>query len=142
MKEEIKLKLLLKLSWRNIWRNKRRSILTLSAVAFATLVAIAMRGLQLGTYELNIDRSANLFSGYMQIQKIGYQVVPSLNKNFKLDDNLKQVLENEHEIIACAPRVSEAGLISYKQNSQGASIIGIDTKLERKTTTFIERIKL
>ena len=65
------MKLLLKLAWRNIWRNKRRSLLTFVAIIFASLCAIAMRGIQNGTFALNIKNAVELFPGYIQIQKKG-----------------------------------------------------------------------
>ena len=45
-------------------------------------MGIAMRGIQLGTYALNIKSAVELFSGYMQIQKKGYLDNPSLNSSF------------------------------------------------------------
>ena len=63
--------MLLKIAWRNLWRNKRRSIITILAVVFAVMLAIVMRGLQYGTYAVNIKSSVELFSGYLQVQKNG-----------------------------------------------------------------------
>ncbi|MBI4429389.1 MAG: hypothetical protein HY562_09760 [Ignavibacteriales bacterium] len=77
--------LLFTLSWRNIWRNKRRSIITTSAVVFAVMFSIVMRGIQLGTYDVNIKYMVDLFSGYLQVQKPGYQDNPSLQKKFSSD---------------------------------------------------------
>ena len=135
------MKLLFKLAWRNIWRNKRRSILTLSAIAFATLIAVAMRGVQLGTYAVNIKYSVNLFSGFLQIQKEGYQKNPSLNKNFKITPELKTLLERNENILGFAPRIGGSGLISHRDKSQGAFIVGVEPSEEKKTTKFFERVK-
>lgn len=134
------MKLLLKLAWRNIWRNKRRSILTLCAIVFATFASVAMRGIQLGTYELNISNAVNMFSGYMQIQKKGYQQNPSLNKNFRYNKNIKETIESVPGVISYAPRVYTDGLISFKDNSLGAAIFGVDPLREKSTTTFLNRI--
>ncbi|MFH2003920.1 MAG: ABC transporter permease, partial [Bacteroidota bacterium] len=60
------MKLLIKLAWRNVWRNKRRSLLTIFAVTFAAMISIVMRGMQIGTYELNINNVVKMFSGYLQ----------------------------------------------------------------------------
>ncbi len=133
--------MLLKLAWRNLWRNKRRSLLTLAAVLFATMVSVAMRGFQIGTYAVNIRYAARLFSGYLQIQKKGYQENPSLHKSFYLNDSLKNLLNSAPHVLGYAPRISGNGLISFRNNSQGAVIIGFSPKAERKTSTFMQRVK-
>lgn len=133
------MKLLIKLAWRNIWRNKRRSILTIIAISFATLAAIAMRGLQLGTYEENIKNAVEQFTGYIQIQHKEYKNEPSLNKTVRLTDELKSYLDNNEKVKGYGKRVYADGLISYKDNSFGSAVFGIDPNEEEKITDIINR---
>ena len=135
------MKMLFKLAWRNIWRNKRRSILTLCAIVFAAFASVVMRGFQIGTYELNIKNAVNMFSGYLQIQAKGYQDNPSLNKCFVFSNEIKTALDSSENVVSYAPRVYADGLISYKDNSLGAAIYGIDPKEELNTSNFMDRIK-
>ena len=131
------MKLLLKLAWRNIWRNKRRSLLTLAAVVFAALMAIAMRGIQLGTYALNIKSVVELFSGYLQIQNKGYVDNPTLNSSFVIDKNLQKEISGTDGVTGYAPRIYADGLVSFKENSRGAAVFGIDPAKEKNVTTFV-----
>jgi len=135
------LKLLLKLGWRNIGRNKRRLLLTLTAIAFATFATIGMRGIQLGTYAVNIKNVVHLFSGYLQIQREGYQKNPSLRLNYELDDKLLNRINAIPQINGYAPRVYGDGLSSYKENSFGTAIFGIDPQREKNVTNIMERVK-
>ncbi len=132
--------MLLKLAWRNIWRNKRRSLITLAAVVFAAVMAIAMRGIQLGTYELNIRSVVELFSGYLQIQNKNYIDNPSLSSSFSVDKNIVGVLKTTKGIDGYAPRIYADGLISFKDNSRGAAIFGIEPGKEKIVTTFVQNI--
>ncbi|MGA7838377.1 MAG: FtsX-like permease family protein [Ignavibacteriaceae bacterium] len=134
------MKLLIKLAWRNIWRNKRRSLLTLAAVTFAVFMAIGMRGIQLGTYALNIKSAVELFSGYLQVQAKGYIDTPKLSLCFKEDDKLSEALNNTKGIDGYSKRVYADGLISFKENSRGVAIFGIEPQKEKKVTTFVENI--
>ncbi|HKI78491.1 MAG TPA: ABC transporter permease, partial [Ignavibacteriaceae bacterium] len=134
------MKLLIKLAWRNIWRNKRRSILTLAAVTFATLMAIGMRGIQLGTYALNIKSAVELFSGYLQVQAKGYNDTPKLSFCFKEDKNIETALKNTEGITAYSSRIYADGLVSFKDNSRGVAIFAIEPKREKEVTTFVENI--
>ncbi len=134
------MRLLLKLAWRNIWRNKRRLLLTLLAIAFATFATLGMRGLQLGTYAVNINNAVQLFSGYMQIQREGYQKNPSLRLNYILDERLTGKINSIKNIKAYSPRVYSEGLISFKDNSFGTAVFGIDPAMERNVTNIIKRV--
>ncbi len=132
--------MLLKLAWRNIWRNKRRSLITLAAVVFATVMAIAMRGIQKGTYALNIRSVVELFSGYLQIQDKKYLDNPSLTSSFVIDKNINETLKTTKGVIGYAPRVYADGLISFKDNSRGVAIFGINPAKEKDVTTFTKNI--
>ena len=132
--------MLLKLAWRNIWRNKRRSLITLAAVVFAAVMAIAMRGIQLGTYALNIKSVVELFSGYLQIQEKNYLDNPSLTSSFIIDKNIQDALKTTKGVVTYAPRIYADGLISFKDNSRGAAIFGIEPDKEKNVTTFVQNI--
>jgi len=133
--------MLTKLAWRNILRNKRRSILTVFAVTFAALFSIAMRGMQVGTYAVNIQNVVRMFSGYCQIQREGYSANPTLQTSFAFDEGLLQGLRATPRVQAFAPRITADGLAAHGQTSVGVMILGIDVDLERGVTSLLERIR-
>lgn len=132
--------MLWKLAWRNVWRNKRRSAITILAVTFAVMLSIAMRGLQLGTYAVNIENAVNMFPGMMQIQKEGYQKNPSLQKCFSYNREVQDLLEREPLIAGFTPRVAGEGLISFKDNSFGVALQGIAPETEKNVSEIINKI--
>ncbi|OGU53957.1 MAG: hypothetical protein A2V66_08525 [Ignavibacteria bacterium RBG_13_36_8] len=115
-------------------------MITLAAIIFATFLAISMRGIQVGTYAVNIKNSVEMFSGYLQIQRSEYQTNPSLNKCFRFNSEMKEALESTEHVIAYAPRVNADGLISFNDISLGTAIFGIDPDMERHTTKIIDKI--
>ncbi len=141
LKEVIKVKLLIKMASRNILRNKRRSILTLLAIIFATFLSIGMRGMQRGVYNLTISTALDFFTGHLQIQEKNYNKKKSLRNCFKYNRQLLNKVQNIEGVKAAAPRIMSAGLISYKNNSFGTAIFGIDPDKEKKCTTLLTRIK-
>ena len=62
-----------KMAWRNIWRNPRRTLLTIAAIAFACLTLVFMLSFQFGSYETMINASVKIHTGHLQIQAKGYQ---------------------------------------------------------------------
>ena len=60
------------LAWRNIWRNKRRTIITMSAVVFALALAIFSWCIALGEHEQMVRDSLKVHTGHIQIHDKGY----------------------------------------------------------------------
>ena len=58
--------MIFKIARRNIWRNKRRSLITIASITFAVLLACVMRSMQLGSYERMIENTARFYTGYIQ----------------------------------------------------------------------------
>ncbi|MFQ5798228.1 MAG: ABC transporter permease [Bacteroidota bacterium] len=132
--------LLLRLAWRNVWRNKRRSIITILAVTFAAMFSIAMRGIQLGTYEVNIRTAVSMFSSYLQIQRTGYQENPSLQRSIPYEETLESLIKAQPAVTGYAPRIYADGLVSFKDNSLGVAIIGIDPNLENSVSILHKKV--
>lgn len=134
------MKLLVKLGWRNIWRNKRRTILTVLAISFATLLTLLARSLAVGTWEFNLKHILGLSSGYAQIQRSGYQENPSLGKSFPYPGKLEGILKQDPLVAGFAPRTLADGLVSFRENSAGAAIIGLDPNAEVNVSQFFKRV--
>jgi putative ABC transport system permease protein len=133
-------KLLVKLAWRNIWRNKRRTVLTVLAIAFATLLSLLSRSILIGVWEFNIKNILEISSGYVQIQRAGYQENPSLSKNFFYTGEVEGLLKREPLVVAYAPRIMADGLVSYRENCSGAAIMGLDPNSETRVSRFLKRV--
>lgn len=132
--------LLIKLAWRNIWRNKRRTILTILAVVFATFLSLLQRGVADGTWEYNIKNMLDLFTGYIQIQRIGYNDNPKILLSFRNDERIRNILSSNIDIINYSERILSNGLISYRQNTSGIVIIGINPAKEMEISQLHKKI--
>ncbi|HBQ58304.1 MAG TPA: ABC transporter permease, partial [Balneolaceae bacterium] len=60
--------LYLKLAWRNIWRNKRRTLITMASVVMAVLLSSVMSSMQQGQYDQMIENTVGSFTGHLQVQ--------------------------------------------------------------------------
>jgi len=130
----------IKLAWRNIWRNSRRTSLTVAAVVFAVTLSIVQRGIQLGTYEVNIRNAVRLSSGFLQIQKQGFQKNPILRKSFNITPQIEKALHEQSQITGYAPRIYADALISFRDKSFGSFLIGIDPRKEPLVSDYSQKV--
>ena len=78
-----------KLAWRNIWRNRRRTIITAASIFAAIFFALIMRAFQLGSYGNMIDNIVQTYTGDIQIHAKGYWEDRSIDKTFSLSTDGK-----------------------------------------------------
>lgn len=64
--------MILKLTWRNLWRNRRRSLITMASVTFTVILAIVMQSIQLGTFDNLVRNVVRMHTGYVQVHANGY----------------------------------------------------------------------
>ncbi|MCH8034115.1 MAG: ABC transporter permease, partial [Bacteroidetes bacterium] len=55
------------LAWRNLWRNKRRTLIASASIFFAVIFALLMRSMQEGSYDYMVDASVSMYTGYIQV---------------------------------------------------------------------------
>jgi len=125
--------LFLKLAWRNIWRNRKRTWITASSIGFAVFFAVFMQSMQLGSYQRMIDNSVRFYTGHLAIHQSEYWEEKILDNGFEqaVLDNL--TLDSE-KINVAVPRLTSFALASYKDKTKGALINGVDPDLEARLT--------
>ena len=60
------------IAWKNLWRNTRRTIITLFSVAFAVFLSVLMTGMQDYSWEQVINTAARLGNGHVTVQHPDY----------------------------------------------------------------------
>lgn len=128
--------LILRLAWRNLWRNGRRTAISLAAVAFATLVLVFAVAMQDGGYGAMIDSAISVFTGHLQVQVQGYRERPRLEETVGDAGALGERLARLPGVEAVAPRAQAFALVSSPARSYGAQIVGVEPAAERRVSTL------
>ncbi len=125
-----------RMAWRNIWRNPRRSILTICAIVFACSLLIFMLSLQFGSYYSMIDFSVRIHTGYLQVQGKGYQQERNIYQVVQQPEQVGRILAANPEVRAFTYRANAFSLVSSKQRTYGALVIGIEPDRETQVSTL------
>ena len=128
------MKTILKLAWRNIWRNKRRTLITVASIMFALFFAIIMRGFQKGSYAKMKENAIESYSGYVQIHKKGYWDDKNINNVFSLDKETTTKLVSDSRVIDIIPRLESFALASSGESTKGVVVMGVSPDKEDKMT--------
>ncbi|MBK6284754.1 MAG: hypothetical protein IPF54_20870 [Draconibacterium sp.] len=88
----------LKLAWRNLWRNRRRTIIAISSIVFSVLLASWMRSMQEGSYDSMIENSVKFYSGYLQVQDTAYWEERTLDNSFEAKPELIQKISQVKDV--------------------------------------------
>ncbi len=122
---------IIKMAWRNIWRNRRRSLITIASIFFAVFFAVVMRSMQLGSYGHMIKQTIEKYSGYLQVQNPEYFDEPSLDNSLEYSDELIQTLILTEGVKIAVPRIESFALASTGHQSKGVLVSGIDVEKEK-----------
>lgn len=132
---------LLLIAWRNLWRNKRRTLITAASVFFAIWFALIMRAFQLGSYEVMVNNIVHAFSGYFQLHAKGYWDDKTLNNIFSLDTATQIKLRQIQGVEDCASRLESFALASYGARTKGVMVIGVDPESEEGLTSLRQKLR-
>lgn len=130
----------IRLAWRNIWRNKRRTLITVVSIFFGVLLSAYMTSMQEGSYGKMIEIVVKFYSGYLQIHHEDYWENKSINNSFDNDQALVDQLKKHPEVDFIIPRIESFGLASSGDLTRGSAIFGIDPEAETRLTGIADKI--
>lgn len=123
------MKLLLQLSFRNLFRHKRRNAMLLLAIAFAVggvnATNTLLRGFQMDMLNTAV---ANL-TGHVKVHAPGYRDDPSIARGFTINDDYTPDVPAE-ALLGWAPRVRLPAVIMSERETRGVQIVGVDPAAE------------
>jgi putative ABC transport system permease protein len=130
----------IRIAWRNLWRNKRRTLITMGSVFFAVWFALIMRAFQLGSYDLMVNNLVHAYSGYFQLHARGYWGDRVINNGFLVSPALGWAIGSTPGISVYAPRLESFALASSGLQSRGVLINGVNPDAENKLTSLQKKL--
>jgi ABC-type lipoprotein release transport system permease subunit len=123
---------LLRMAWRNLWRNGRRSAVTVAAMTLALLATVLYTSMVEGYLRSMEESILGLEIGDIQIHAAGYRDRPSLSR--RIEDPEPLLAELAHEGFRVTPRLIAGALAASARTSVGASVVGVDVGSDAAAT--------
>ena len=123
-----------RLAWRNLWRNMRRTLLTLSGISFGVLLAVIMTGLTDATYGDMIDYAAKMGTGHVTIERDEFRGAPTFEHAVRIDEEFIREAQQDKRVVHVVRRILGAALVASSEGNQGATLMAIDPRREGENT--------
>ena len=129
----------LRLAWRNLWRNPRRTTVVVTAVAVGIAGVVFSMAINFGMVVQMVDKAIEIDLGHIQIHAAGFDENPELRVRLKDGGRgSERVLADLAGVAAYARRVRGEGLISSPRASAGVSVVGVEPRREAAITSIAD----
>ncbi len=127
------------LAWKNLWRNRRRTIITLAAIAFSIMLVQALHNLSAGVYAGMVDSGVKAGSGHIAVYRQDYLESREETLHFN-DHNLVHEIKAIEGVEQVLPRIYIPALAQSSRESRGIMLIGVDPRSERQVNPFLRAL--
>ncbi len=130
--------MLWRLAWRNLTRNRTRSLLAIGGMAIATVMLVWNVGFMDGFYNMMIRGATDVEIGQVQVQHRDYAERPATVDTMVWDDELAETIRGTPGVRAATPRVRLFGIVGHEERSNVGLIMGVDPEMEPRVTVIAE----
>ena len=123
--------ILIKLAWRNIFRNKRRTFIAATAIGIGLAALIFMDALMIGMSENMVRTATGSFLGDAQIHRIGFRDAQEVSLTVQALDEVTERLAQEDIVEHFTQRTIASGMITSPANVSAINLVGIHPSTER-----------
>ena len=132
---------LAKMAWRNLWRNRRRTTITLSAIVFGIFLSVVMMAMQDRNWADMIRLAARLGAGHVTYQHPEYLDSPTLSRPVQGTDELKRLAAGNPRVIRVVERITGFSMLSTARDNIGAGFIAVAPEEEdEETLSLLEAV--
>ena len=131
---------LIKIGWRNIWRNKKRSLVVILSIVLGLYGGLIIASLMITLNTQRMDTAINTYLADIQIHDKEYSKEYSLSDTISNIHYLEEKLKTDPRIKSYSKRAVINGMLSNSTGSYGVNVIGIDPESEMKVTNVYKKI--
>ena len=131
---------LIDMAWRNVWRRKRRTLITASSIGFGVLLSATFTGMAVYMYGNMIDASASTGYGHVTIEAQGYNQTPTLDKRLSNAQDLRKRVLLQPGVEAAMVRIMGQAMFASAVKSVGGMFLAIDPEQESEQYNLLIRL--
>jgi len=133
---------LLKMSWRNVWRNWRRTLIAVIAIALGLAFLIFFDGMMSGSAQTIYGNAVRLMGGNVQVHAPGYREKARRLPLLPLEDPnaVVQTALGQPDVVSTSRRIKTSGMVSSREGTFPVVIIGVEPELEAPISLVTENI--
>lgn len=138
------MQLYLRLAWRNVWRQRRRTLIIALAMGVMMALLILYDGMIGGFEQAIYGNAIQLLGGNIQVHAPGYSekigrkpLIPLIDP-----DALIRVAEGHPDVVAAAKRITTGGVVTNREGAFSVSVIGVETDKETIVSPVAQNITL
>ncbi len=131
---------LLKIAWRSLGRNRRRTAISVSAIGFSLALAVFFIALGDGVYRGLVDDAARMHGGHLTIEDARYEAAPAVDLRIEGVSALRARIARLPGVARTKAMVLGQGVIQSGAGAVGAAVVGVEPAVERATSPLAGRI--
>lgn len=130
----------LNLAWRNLWRNRTRTLVLLLVISGSLTFVAWMQNISYGSYNKMIEESVRMGSGHLSIHHPDY-LAERLSELYFSHAQAMPLLANNPRIAATLPRLYVSALARSSRDNRAVMILGVDFALEKQVNPLLQDAK-
>ena len=131
---------LIKIAWRNIWRNKLRSLVVIISIIFGLLGGIIMIAMSYGLNEERMNNAVDTYLSHIQIHNNSFSEDYNIKHTIDNLNLIEEALNNDERVISYTKRIVLNGMLSNSNGSYGIQVKGVYPDTEIKVTNTYDKI--
>ncbi|MFP4370376.1 MAG: ABC transporter permease [Candidatus Kapaibacterium sp.] len=132
--------MLLKLAWRNLWRNSRRSVIVLISIVVGVAALLLIDSLGQGMINQMLNNQIAFNIGHIQIHGEGFSDNKEIDNFIKNKEKVKEIASGQEFVKDISERIITNGMINSAGSSSGIQIYGVEHDKEKKVSTINQRL--
>jgi ABC-type lipoprotein release transport system permease subunit len=132
----------LRLSWRNIWRHRRRTVIVAVAIALTLALMLVYDGMMEGFQNSIYENAIKVMGGNIQVHAVGYQEADEEYPLLPVQDEelIISTAEENKQVVLASRRINTTGLVSNREGAFPVTIVGVEPEEEIRISLVAQRV--
>ncbi len=131
---------LIKIAWRNVWRNKVRSGVVIISIVLGIWAGLFVMAMTLGLNEQRMNGAISTYLSHVQVHDAQYSKEQNINYYIQNKEKILNKIESDNNIKAYAKRTIVTAMAANSNGSYGVQIVGINPAEEKKLTSISDKL--